>query len=195
MRRRPTSNEERLVREVTERHMATPENQQAAAESPILLHWLGKNENAQVQWALASGVSREEAGPEVGRAMIRELRRWRDDIDPEASIVLQALAGALAKSKVLPDDVAEDVCRLAADPSYGSARRNMADALIKVSNPRAREALIDMLGDPNLSPTAAIALGKRKDPAARPVLEELVSDSDASVRRQATRALRKLDGR
>ena len=169
-----------------------PADTYAAAE-PVLLRWLARNENSSVQWDLAVAVCRKEAGPQVARAMIRELRRWRDEMDND--LVLQGLAGVIAKIKVLPEDVADETCSLAADPSYGSARMNLADALIKIRNPRAGAVLIDMLGDPRLAPTAAIALGWRRDPAGRAMLEELVDDPDASVRRQASTALRRLEGR
>ncbi len=100
----------------------------------------------------------------------------------------------IGKLKVLPDDVTEDVRRLAADPMYADAHMQLADVLIKVRDPRAGEVLTNMLTDPRLAPTAAIALGLRGDEAGRPTLEQLVNDPDPSVWRQASMALRKLDG-
>jgi HEAT repeat protein len=104
-------------------------------------------------------------------------------------------AAGNALAEVADDRVFDDLVELATDKHHGRAREMVAVALGNMRNPRAVDVLVDLLADEEVAGHAIMALGKLKAVTARPHIERFLQHPKAWVRREATRALAKIDKR
>lgn len=158
---------------------------------PILLKWLAEVANAPVAMMIASALRRKGASSAVAPVVLAQIERWRGSSDPQADLVMDWLAQVLERTSITK--VAADVRQMALDPAYGDARIPLTEALGKTRDPESGEALLKLMDDPLIAPYAAKALGRRGDEAGRSKIEGLLSSPEPWVRKEAERALRKLD--
>lgn len=160
------------------------------AAVPILVRWLKRAnstfEEEQIVRALSVPWAKDEAvGPLIDR-----FRALSGD-DPQTRLLRWAIGNAL---EILWDDSRfDDLARLAQDPSFGKAREMVVLGLGRSRKSEAGKLLIELLRDPVVSGHAVKALGKLRLADARPGLESMLSDERAWVRKEARRALLKLD--
>jgi HEAT repeat protein len=166
---------------------------------PVLIEWLPRVRDPFLKEVIVRSLTGEPAAEGAGsRALVDEFRQT-PSTDGKWSSVKWAIGDALA---TLADaSVADDLLDLVRDKSHGSARERLCDALARTKDPRAPDALIEALDDPDLAGHAISAL-RRLGPKsslphlerARPKLERLVDDPSATpfARKQAAAALERL---
>jgi HEAT repeat protein len=166
---------------------------------PVLIEWLPRVRDPFLKEVIVRSLTGEAAAAGYGaRALVAEFREMPST--EEWSSVKWAVGDALA---TLADaGVADDLLELVRDQTHGKARERLCDALARTKDPRAPDALIAALDDPELAGHAISALRRLGPKAslphlerARPRLERLVEDSGATplARKQATAALARLE--
>lgn len=163
------------------------------AAIPILLDWFPRIEDRNVKESVARALTVRWARPEAAPMMVAELQRL-GDAEEDRSL---RFAAANALSEVADDSVFEEVVELARDPRYGWEERGvLAQALANMREQReqAIEVLRDLLADEEaVAINAVIALGDLRAEEARAEIEPFLEDDEAWVRREAEKALKKLD--
>ena len=96
--------------------------------------------------------------------------------------------------EVLASDVIADaLIRLATDRRYGRVRERVVVELGKLTDPRAVEALHDLLGDEEVVGHAVMALGTLRARAARSRVEALLTHPKPWIWKEAKKALARID--
>ena len=156
---------------------------------PVLLRWLPRaetpKEKEQIVRALSVPWARQLAlGP-----LIEEF--IASPGDPKSESLRWAVGNGI---EVLWDDARfEELVALARDERYGKAREMVVLGIGRSKRPEAAAVLIELLDDPVVNGHAVAAVGKLRDPRAREGLCRMTEDGRAWVRKEAKRALAKLD--
>ena len=154
---------------------------------PILLNWLPRVENPAVKEAIVRALSVSWARKtEAPVLLVEEFRKAKGK-----SALNWAIGNAL--SVVADDSVLDDIVDLIRDETYGKAREMLVIALGRMKTPEVKYTLIKLLDDENLAGYAIMALGRLKIQEARPAIERFLTHSKSWVRREAKRALAKID--
>jgi hypothetical protein len=98
-----------------------------------------------------------------------------------------------ALSIVADDSVFHEIAELVKEKRHGKSREMLAVALGKMKNPQAVDLAIQLLNDEMVVGHALKALAKLKPQRARPYIEALVDHPKPWVRKEAARALAKLE--
>jgi hypothetical protein len=165
---------------------------------PILVDWLPRVRDPVLKEIVVRSLAgQKEAKGEGGRALVEEFRRL-----PRSHKWLSvkwAIGDAL--TTVADETLADDLLKLVQDRSHGRARERLCDALARTKDPRAPDALIALLDDPELAGHAISALRSLGPKSSlphlervRPKLERLADDARAAplTRKQAKAALDRL---
>ena len=102
-----------------------------------------------------------------------------------------AIGNALAV--VADQSLFEQLCELVRDRRHGTARQMIVLALGKIKNPRAIDALIELLDDDDVSGHALSSLLKLKARKARPHFQRFLNDPRGWVRKIAAKAVARLE--
>jgi len=164
-----------------------PQNYENAI--PVLLRWLPVVSNPDIKMSIVRSLSVRWAKPVAAAALIGEYRKLDDS---SAFHLKWAIGNAL--SVVADDSVFEDVAALVRDRRHGRAREMLALALANMKDPRAVDVLIELLGDEEVAGHALSALRKLKAKKARSRIEQFLDHPKAWIRKEARRALSKIDG-
>ena len=157
------------------------------AAVPVLLKWLPVVPDAAVKESIVRALSVPWAKPAAAGPLIAE---FRNSSDPSSGLKW-AIGNALAV--VADDTVFSEVSELVRDRRNGKAREMLALALSNMQDPRAVPLLVELLDDAEMAGHAVLALGKVKWRGARPHLERFLDHPKSWVRKEAKRALAKLD--
>jgi HEAT repeat protein len=162
---------------------------------PLLIRWLPRVENADVKCSIIRTLTVPWARPVAARPLVEELRRALSGPGEPSAMVVFDIANAL---EVVGDEsVADDLLELSRDHRVDTeARAYLVQALGNVPQERVTGALLDILRaeqDPPVIVGALKALGRLRDPCARHVLEAHTKNGDRQVRKEAERALKRLD--
>jgi HEAT repeat protein len=155
---------------------------------PILLRWLPRVENVAVKESIVRALSVPWAKSLAAPALIEEFR-WAQD--PSGSGIKWAIANAL--SVVADDGVIHEMIDLIQDRQHGRARQMLAVALENMKDGRAVDVLNQLLKDEEVAGHALIALGQLKARSSRPLIEPFLNHEKAWVRKEAKKALAKID--
>jgi HEAT repeat protein len=155
------------------------------AAKAILLKWLSRMQNRDVKEDIIRALSAPWAKPEVVPLFVEEFRRCEDDD------LRWAIGNGL--EMLAEESMFETLAELAQDRRYGRARQMVVLALGKIKNPRAADILISQLDDREVGIMAITALGKLKAKGARHHIEKFLADPIADYRREAKKALTKID--
>jgi hypothetical protein len=166
------------------------------AAAPILVRWLPQVRDPVEKEVLARSLTGvKTARSEAARAIVAEFR----NADLNAETEKWAYGNALA---TLADaESADDLLDLVRDRRHGRARQMLCDALKRTRDPRAPDALIELIDDDDVSGHAISALrsygpktGLPLLRRARPKLEAVLTRSTAGefAERQARTALEQL---
>ena len=158
-----------------------------SAAVPVLLKWLPRIANEDVKESIVRALSVPWAKPTATLPLIYEFRA--------APLTASGLKWAIGNAlEVIADDsVFDQISEIVRDRKHGKAREMLAMALGNMTHKRAVELLIELLKDDEVAGHALIALGKLRDQKARPYIEKLLSHQKAWVRKEAKKALTKLD--
>jgi HEAT repeat protein len=154
---------------------------------------LPKVNDLGVKEGIVRALSVKEAAPMAAKPLLEEFRKLLGDEEPAGVSARWAIANAL--TVVAKSESVEDVLHLITLPSSGSARKMLALTLGKLKDPRAVPILIDLLNDDQVVGHAASALGMMKAAAARPHLLKLANYPMTWVRKEAEKAILKIDGK
>ena len=77
---------------------------------------------------------------------------------------------------------------------FGSSRQMLVLALAKMANLEIDRYLLELLSDDQVNGHAVIALGKRRVLRAAPLLRNFLEDERAWVRKEAAKAIKRIDG-
>jgi HEAT repeats len=166
------------------------------AAAPILVGWLPRVRDPIEKEVLARSLTGvKTARSEAARAIVTEFRNA--DMDAEAE--KWAYGNALA---TLADaEIADDLLELVRDGRHGRARQMLCDALKRTKDPRAPDALIELIDDDDIAGHAISALRSYGPKSAlphleraRPKLEAVLTRPTASplAKRQSQKALERL---
>lgn len=157
---------------------------------PVLLSVLPNVKNRRIKEGIIRALTVKEArGTGAAKTLIAEFRQYGNDAS--YSNLKWAIGNAL--SVVADDEVFEDIVDLVRDQKHGQAREMLALALANMKNTRAIDVLIELLNDEETAGHAIAALGKLKATKARPSLERFLNHPKAWFRKEARRALDKID--
>lgn len=155
---------------------------------PVLIDWIPRCANLRVREvlvrALAVPAARRTAAADT---LLREFETAPSSASGYRWAVALALTGAAR-----PQD-AEAVVRLFADRSYGTGRQELARVIARLRPPEALAVLVAALDDDDVAGHAVEALGFLGDPGAIPRLETMAGHPRKWVRREAARAIAKIE--
>ncbi|HEY2579827.1 MAG TPA: HEAT repeat domain-containing protein [Streptosporangiaceae bacterium] len=164
------------------------------AAIPVLLDWLDavdtrvpEPDRRKVRDGLVRALTVPAARPAAAPALIRE---FREADDPSGLGLRWTIGNAL--SVTADDSVFDQLTELVQDRGYGKGRQMAVLALGRSKDPRAASVLTGLLGDPDVTAHAVIALGKLRPPGVRAAVERLLDHPQALVRREASKTLAKL---
>lgn len=155
---------------------------------PILVKWLPKLENRRVKECVVRALSVPWATGVAEDVLLAEFRAA-----PESENLRLKWAIANALEVLASDKIFDDLVELSRDKRHGRAREMLVLALGKMKNPKAAEVLIGLLDDDEVVGHAVIALGKLKAEQARTHLQRLASHPKRWVRKEAIKAIAKID--
>jgi len=128
------------------------------------------------------------ARPFAAPALIEEFRKT----EPAQTFLKLAIANAL--SVVADDSVCDDMIELAQQHKHGKARQLIVLALGNMKDPRAAKAAVQLLHDEFVAGHAVMALGRLKAKGSRNLLKPFLHHRRAWVRREAQKAIQRIDG-
>jgi HEAT repeat protein len=153
---------------------------------PILLKWLPRIENRYVKEDIVRTLTMKWAGPQAAPPLIKEFERRDDELGVKWTI-------GNALSVVADDSVYDEIARIARDKTHGRAREMITYALGNMKNPAAVDVLCDLLDDNDVAGHALRPLGKLRASKARAKIELFLNHPKGWVRKEAKRALAKID--
>ena len=158
---------------------------------PVLVKLLPSVRETRIKEGVVRALAAKEAiGEDVTRLMIREFKAIDSSAPPSEQALKWAVANTL--SVVARDPALEEVATLARDRQHGKAREMLAVALGNMKDPRAVDVLIELLDDDEIAGHALMALGKLKARAAMPAIERFLDHPKQWFRKEAGRALAKI---
>jgi HEAT repeat protein len=163
-----------------------------SAAVPILLEHLPKVQDSGIKEGIIRVLTTKEARGQAGPALITEFRATAPG--QRADLTLKwAIGNAL--SIVANDSDFADLVELVKDKQHGRSREMLAVALGNMRNPAAVNVLIELLNDEEVAGHALMGLAKLKAQEARSHIVPFLAHPKAWVRKEASRALAKLDRR
>lgn len=177
------------------------------AQLPVLITWLRRVEYVPVKGTIARALTIREARPAAVPALLEELRLAPPeapvppDADPAQRMAqrdVRLLRDALGNAVAFTADAShfDTIVALVEDPRTGSARSSLiADYLgrFRTKREQAIPVLRRLLADDDLGRYALKPLARLRAVDARPEMERFLNHEQDWVRRDAKRALARLD--
>lgn len=155
---------------------------------PLLIQWLPKVSNSNIKESIVRALSVRWARPIAAAPLIKEFRAASD---LKGDGIKWAIANAL--SVVADGSVLESLVSLVRDKRHGKSREMLALALANMRSDAVLPVLSELLEDEPVAGHAIMALGKLKAQSARPLIEPFLQHKEAWVRKEAKKALAKID--
>lgn len=160
---------------------------------PVLLRLLPDVTDERIKEGVVRALTIKEARGIAAKPLIREFIQI-PGYDPTSSLsVILKWAIANALSVVADDSVFEEIAELVRDKRHGKAREMLAVAMGNMKDTQAVDVLIELMNDDEVAGHAIIALGKLKALRTRPYIERFLNHPKAWIRKEAKRALEKID--
>jgi HEAT repeat protein len=153
---------------------------------PLLVKWLPLMSNPRVKESIVRALSvpfAQEAAP----LLVEEFRR----ADPEPNGLKWAIGNAL--DVVGNDAVMDEMIDLATDQSHGKAREMVVSGLGNMKDRRVVPILIDLLKDEEVFVNAMVGLARLGATSARSSIEPFLKHPKPYVRKEAKKAIEKID--
>ncbi len=155
---------------------------------PVLVKWLLLVTNQALKESIVRALSVPWARPVATLPLITEFRGAKG---LNSDSLKWAIGNAL--SIVADDSVFHEIAELVADKRHGKAREMLAVALGNMQSPQAVDLAIQLLNDETVVGHALTALAKLRSERARPYIEAMANHPKPLVRKEAKRALVKLE--
>jgi hypothetical protein len=156
------------------------------AAIPVLLHWLPLVKHRNIEMDIIRCLSVPWTGRRATEYLIESFRNNAES-DPQYA---WTIGNALAIVDV--NGFEREIIKLCRNAQYGMSRQMLVMALDHLDHPEAEETALDLLDDENVRIHAIIALGKMKSKRSLFHLEKLLTDKQASIRKEARRAITKI---
>jgi hypothetical protein len=153
---------------------------------PVLLYWVERIDNPDIKETLIRTLSVRWAKPDAAPILIKEYKKLELGYSTLKWTIGNALL-VVADDKVLPD-----LAEIALNKDHGKAREMVVLALGNIKKPEAVDVLIALLSDDEVSGFSIMALGKLKVEKAYPLIEPFLYSPKTWIRKEASRALRKI---
>ncbi len=157
------------------------------AAVPVLLRLLPMEMDPVLKEGIVRALTVKEARGIASLPLIDEFRKVAD---PDSSL---KWAIGNASSVVADDAVFDQIAAIVLDKRNGRGRQMMVSALGTMTNPRAVDVAIKLLQDEDVAGHAVVALRRLKPTRARRHLEPFLDSPYAWIRREAKRALERID--
>jgi HEAT repeat protein len=155
---------------------------------PILMKWLPQIENLDVKEDIIRALSVRWAKPVAAKSLVAEFHKLQNESNTG---IKWAIANAL--SVVANESVFIEIVELLRDPRHGKAREMLALSLGNMNDPRAQDVLINILADEEVAGHAIMVLGKLKSKKAYSAIEPFMLHPKTWVRKEARKALARID--
>lgn len=159
------------------------------AAVPILVRWLPRIGDRYVK----EDIIRTLSVPWAKAALPVLIEQYRTADDDQGIGLRWAIGNAL--EVVADDTVFDDVVSLARDRRYGRAREMVVAALGNMRDRRTVRVLLELVTDDSVAGFAAMALGKLRAQEARPAVEQLLKHPKLWVRKEAAKALKRMEAK
>jgi HEAT repeat protein len=158
---------------------------------PVLMKCLGEVQEPWIKEGIVRALTVKEARGIAEDTLLDEFQKIQPDEPPPKQMLKWATGNAL--SVVGTDKSFGRLAALVRDKRHGKAREMLAVTLGNMKNPAAVDVLIELLDDDEVAGHALMALGKLKAQKARSHIEGFLNHPKAWVRKEASKALVKLD--
>lgn len=154
---------------------------------PILLHWLPLVDHRDVREMIIRCLSVPWTGNRATAYLIEEFRRTAaEDVEYGWTI-------GNALSVVEVKGFEREIINLCRNSKYGRARQMIVMSLHRLRDHEAEGTALDLLNDPDVRLQAIIVVGKMKSKRALFQLEQLLADRQAVIRKEARKAITKIN--
>jgi HEAT repeat protein len=153
----------------------------------LLVQWLPRVENPAVKESIVRALSVPWAKRTIAPKLLV------DEFSKQVSNPGLQWAIGNALSIVADDDVLNNIVGLIRDKAHGKAREMLVVSLGNMKTPEVEHLLIELLDDEDLAGYSIVALGKLKSQKARPVIERHLTHPKGWIRREAKKALKRID--
>jgi HEAT repeat protein len=161
-------------------------NAPCAKAIPVLVEFVNRDINTTTKEAIVRALSIPAAKRDAVRPLINEFKRA--DLSPSLRWAIGNALGVLAS-----DEESNSLLDLARNKQYGTARQMLVLGLAKLKTPLAIDVLVELLNDPDVQGHAIIVLGKLRAVRARPNIESFLHDAKAWIRREAKKAITRIE--
>jgi HEAT repeat protein len=158
---------------------------------PVLVCHLKYQYPYPVREAIARALTVKDAGAAAYEALVREFKKQADSADAAQMAFKWALGNAI--SVVADKTDFDEVVELVRDKRNSMSRDMMVLRLPKLDPRGAVKVLIELLDDDKVAGHAAMALGELRAQEARAKIEGLTKHGEAWIRKEAKKALAKLN--
>lgn len=156
---------------------------------PTLVEWLSRVRNPDLKQDIVRALSVKWAR-HAAPLLIAEFER-ADDLTGTG--LRWAIGNAL--EVLANDEITDGMIKVATDRRYGRAREMVVVGLGKLKDARVTDVLLSLLGDDEVVGHAVMALGRLHARAARSRIEPLLKHPKGWVRKEAKKALTRIDKR
>lgn len=156
---------------------------------PILIDSLrnGIAEPSTKEGVIRALGAKEARGTEAAKVLIEEF--WR--LPPGDDIMRWTIGNTIS---IIAENFDFDmISKVVSDPKNGKSREMFVLSLGRVSLPQAEDLLMALLGDEEVAAHALDALGKKKSKKARDKVVSLLSHPKPLIRKEASKALKRID--
>lgn len=157
---------------------------------PLLIEMLQSAKSDAVVEGIVRSLTVKEARGVAAGPLLKLFKDYPTS-DPMHQSTKWAIGNVL--SEVADNRVFEEIAELVMDKRHGTSRQMLVIALGNMKDSRATPLLVDLLDDEEVVGHALVALGKLKDRGARQTIEKFLSHPNAWVRKEASKALSKID--
>jgi HEAT repeat protein len=159
---------------------------------PILLGFLPNVRDDWIRQGIVRALTVREARGKVDVALVTEFKNIPAD-DAKRQSLKWVIGNAL--SVVAGEAVANELLTLAQDKQHGTARQMIVVALSRFPSLKSGKVLVQLLKDEDVRGHAIIALRNLKAHESIPYIEPFLFHENAWIRREAKKALSKLQGK
>jgi hypothetical protein len=152
---------------------------------PVLLEWLQKSENFDVRAAIAAALNVAWLPKSAARLIVPQFLEEKEDNRLKFS--LGGCLGYLASPAIT-----DSLIGIVLDKRHGNSRTMIVNRLGKIKDEKTADALLSLLKDNDLPGQAIVALAELKEKRAAPFIEPFLRHPQPWIRREASKALKRM---
>lgn len=155
---------------------------------PVLINLLKEGvQPIKLREGVIRALAVKEAIGKIGKLLIDEYNKT-----PKNEVMLRWAIGNTFFTTAKNENV-DDVIEIVSNKSNGISRQMFVSSLGKLKSEKSENVLIELLGDSEVASHALYALARMKSEKARKSITGLLNHPNRLIRREASKALKKLD--